>query len=277
MRALLVRYKKLGLFFLSPYLLTAAFYKSQHLWAETARDFLKIPVKLIEPWAFDYAYFGIESHQGVLTPNEWWRNHTHPILDGLSGVFYLFFVLFFIGIAAGFWRQAGRIPQGEKKSILASASIGFLFLNIIGYITYFVYPAAPPWYVEMKGLSEIDWTVPANPAGALAFDHLLGVGVFQGMYGLSADVFGAVPSLHVAYPALALTLAIRTRMLIFPSILYFAGMVFSAVYLNHHYVFDALVGTFYGVFVGQICDQFYIVSDFLFERQDAGFPKVLVK
>ena len=187
--------------FLAPYLCTAALYKSQHGWADGVRNLLQIPVRVVEPWAFDRAYFGVETAQGILTPNEWWRMNTHPFLDLLSGFFYLFFILIFIGIALAFYLRGKSLPCVNHGRILKSASFGFFVLNAIGYITYFLYPAAPPWYVELRGFGPIDWSVAAHPAGAEAFDRLVGVPFFKSMYGLSADVFGAVPSLHVAYPA----------------------------------------------------------------------------
>jgi len=80
--------------FVAPYLLTGLLYRSQTLWADALRRYLSVPVKVLEPWAFDLTYFGVTDQGRVLTPSEWWRFHTHPVLDILSGVYYLFFILF---------------------------------------------------------------------------------------------------------------------------------------------------------------------------------------
>jgi hypothetical protein len=240
-----------GFFFLYPFILTGLLYKSQHLWSDWVRDHLKIPVKVVEPWAFDRLYFGIETPQGRLTPNEWWRQHTHWVLDLICGAFYLLFVGIFVFFSALFARL--NIGKGfQRDRLVASLPWAFFWLNALGYITYQFWPAAPPWYVAQYGFGPVHHSVQANPAGALAFDQLLGVSFFQGMYGLSADVFGAVPSLHVAYPALTLIVALRTGKYRIPCLLYFGGMVFSAVYLNHHYVFDAIWGTLYAGVVAQL-------------------------
>ncbi len=261
--------KKFLLLFVGPFLLTALLYRHQAIGSNAIRNFFNVPVRVVEPWAFDWTYFGVATAaHGRLTPSEWWRLHTHPLLDLISGLFYLLFIFLFVLIAARFWWEAKHEKQKHRRDILQSASLGFLLLNILGYITYSLYPAAPPWYTELKGLSTLDWSTPAHAAGAQAFDALLGVQVFAKMYGMSAAVFGAVPSLHVAYPALALTLAWRGGVWRLPTWLYFLGMSFSAVYLNHHYVFDIIWGTLYGLAVGLTCERILASMASLFRRKE---------
>ena len=230
--------------FCFPFLLTALVYKSQHLWG----DWIRGAVRVREPWAFDYKYFGIDTPAGRLTPNEWWRLHTHWFFDLLAGAFYLGFVAIYIAIAAAFHFA----PRTEPKVRQFSRGMpwAFFWLNLLGYLTYYAWPAAPPWYVADHGFGPADFTVHASPAGAVAFDRLLGTSFFTGMYGLSADVFGAVPSLHVAYPALALVFSLGLKRYRLLCAFYFGCMVFSAIYLNHHYVLDALWGVAYAFFVG---------------------------
>jgi len=172
---------------------------------------------------------------------------------------------------------AEKESNRSRALTLRSASIGFFILNTLGYITYYLYPAAPPWYADLNGLHPLSshavaHTVP-NAAGALAFDQWVGLEIFSKMYGMSADVFGAVPSLHIAYPALILTLALRTRRGVGISLVYFVGMVFSAIYLNHHYIFDALWGVIYGVAVGQICERLLSGASFVLSGKKSGLSK----
>ena len=80
-------------------------------------------------------------------------------------------------------------------------------------------------------------------AGALRFDKLVGMPIMENFYGKSADVFGAVPSLHVVYPYLCLCYTWR----VLPrfrwiALAYWLLILFSAVYLNHHYFLDIFVG-----------------------------------
>jgi membrane-associated phospholipid phosphatase len=84
--------------------------------------------------------------------------------------------------------------------------------------------------------------VHASPAGAIRFDHLIGIPLMQGFYGKSADVFGAIPSLHIVYPFLAIVYGWKLRRFRFISMPYFLLVCFAAVYLNHHYLLDIFIG-----------------------------------
>ena len=127
---------------------------------------------------------------------------------------------------------------------------------MLGYTTYYWYAAAPPWYVATYGLGPANLSVQANSAGCVRFDQLLGTHFFTEMYGRAADVFGAIPSLHVAYPLLAAFFAFRFGALRIFSFCFYVLMCFSAVYLNHHYVLDIIWGSSYALLVGWIVYQF---------------------
>jgi membrane-associated phospholipid phosphatase len=123
----------------------------------------------------------------------------------------------------------------------------FFVVNVLGFITWFFYPVAPPWYVDMYGLDTIVLDVPMNPARTVRFDALFGTSFFTGWYGAGANPFGAIPSLHISYPVLSVVFAMRLKKLRKFTVL-FAGLVgFAAVYLNHHYLIDVLLGVVYGL------------------------------
>jgi hypothetical protein len=125
----------------------------------------------------------------------------------------------------------------------------FFLTNVAGFVTYHVYPAAPPWYYHAHGC-EISMT--ALPSAGPRLEHLdavLGIDYFKGMYGRSSDLYGAVPSLHVAYPLLIVIEGWRAfgwvgRAL---SLVFLVSMGFAALYLDHHWVIDVLLGSFYCV------------------------------
>jgi hypothetical protein len=179
--------------------------------------------------------FGIHNAQALLTPNEFWLQHTNPVLDLLTGIFYLCWVpvpLLFAGIL--FFRN---------REAFLRFSLTFLFVNLIGFTLYYIYPAAPPWYVQQHGFDFIAGT-PGNTAGLARFDTLLHTEIFRGLYSKSSNVFAAMPSLHAAYPLIVLYFGIRYRMgwiNIFFLIL-MTGIWFAAVYNSHHYVLDVLAG-----------------------------------
>jgi membrane-associated phospholipid phosphatase len=72
------------------------------------------------------------------------------------------------------------------------------------------------------------------------------------MYGRSADVFGAIPSLHIAYPLLAAFFAFQFGALRIFCFCFYLLMCFSAVYLNHHYILDIIWGSAYALVVDWI-------------------------
>ena len=242
-----------------PFLLTGILYDSQRFYA----DYLRGPIHVTEPYNFDKRFFGIHVADGrVLTPNEWWQLHTHPALDLITGFAYLVFFGAFV-IECGyfyFWvsrkgtetMSPARVREKAKRMVWS-----FLWLNLVGYSTYYWYAASPPWYVALYGLGPARTDVPANPAGCLRFDQLLGTHFFSEMYGRAADVHGAIPSLHVAYPFLALLFAFQFKRLRIFSICFYALMCFSAVYLNHHYILDILWGSSYAIILTVVLDYYF--------------------
>lgn len=132
----------------------------------------------------------------------------------------------------------------------------FFWLNLIGYSTYYWYAAAPPWYVELYGLGPAKMDVAAHSAGCARFDQILGTHFFSEMYGRAADVFGAIPSLHVAYPLLAVYFAFQYGSLRLFCVGFYLLMCFSAVYLNHHYMLDIIWGSTYALCVGWLTFQY---------------------
>ena len=212
-----------------PYLLYALVYDSMRWYA----DYIRSPIIHVhEPYDFDLHWFGIHG----LTPNEWLQQHTSAPLDLVCGLAYT--PMFFIGesvLLSIYFIAKGKVRRAERFTWI------FVISNLIGFAFYYVYPAAPPWYVSDHGFA-VDLSVHASPAGAIRFDHLIGIPLMQGFYGKSADVFGAIPSLHVVYPFLALIYGWYLRRFRLIAAVYFLLVCFAAVYLNHHYLVDIFLG-----------------------------------
>ncbi len=244
--------------FTLPLFLTSLIYDSQRYYA----DYLRGPIHVKEPYEFDKFFFGINTAAGKLTPNEWFQIHTHPILDFICGVAYIIFISFYVGIAAyfRFWASRSGTYLRHPRSILLRAPQmmwGFFWLNMVGYSTYYWYAASPPWYVAMYGLGPAKLDVLANVAGCGRFDSLIGVPLFAGWYGKSADVHGAIPSLHIAYPLMAVYYAFRFGALKKLTFGFYFLMCFSAVYLNHHYLLDIIWGSIYAIVVAFSTDMIW--------------------
>jgi membrane-associated phospholipid phosphatase len=210
------------------------------------------PVHVAEPYYFEKHWFGINTPEGRLTPNEYFETRHIPFLDIVTGLFYLTWVP--IPLLFAFWLLR------NNKPLFLKFSYAFLFVNIIGILIYYLYPAAPPWYVEQYGF-EVIYNTPGNAAGLLEFDRLLDVGLFAGIYEKNASVFAAIPSLHSAFPVMCLLYGWRlkkTWLNVFFSVIV-AGIWFAAVYSRHHYIIDVLIGGAVAVFS-------YFVFEFLSEK-----------
>jgi inositol phosphorylceramide synthase catalytic subunit len=244
--------------FALPICLVSVIYDSQRYYAH----FLRGTVHVAEPFAFDKRFFGIATAKGVLIPAQWWQLNTHWALDLVTGLAYILFIPVFAACALymRFWLSRTGTGIAHPRSIAYRSpqiAWAFLWVNVAGYLTYLIYPAAPPWYVELYGLGPARLDIPASAAGCARFDALVGLPIFREWYGKIAVIHGAIPSLHVAYPLIIAYYAFRFGALRLFSSLFFLLMCFSAVYLNHHYVLDVLWGAAYGAAVAFGLDMYW--------------------
>ena len=246
-----------------PFILTALVYDSQRFYGESIRG----TIHILEPYLFDRYFFGIQSNHQVLTPNEWWQLHTHPVLDFIAGIAYLVFFILFICIAIYFTFFLGRrgnqrMSGPQIQEVAFKMPWAFFFLNMLGYSTYYWYAAAPPWYVAKYGFGPVLSNAPSDMAGCIRFDQLMGVQIFKSMYCRAADVFGAIPSLHVSYPLLAVIFAFYFGSARLFCISFYIVMCFAAVYLNHHYILDIIWGSAYALAIGWITLRWHSLRNF---------------
>lgn len=196
-------------------------------------------VHVAEPYLLERAWFGV----GGRTLNEIFLEHHWDVLDLACGFAYLTYVGEYLALPILLFFR-GHLDKAETFGRC------FLLVNVMGFVTYYVYPAAPPWYVTQYGLGPARMDVRPAAAAAQRFDILLGTHFFDEMYGRGVDVFGAFPSLHVSYPMLAVLLAFRMpelRWARWPAVGFFLLMCLSAVYLQHHYVIDVVLGVAYAL------------------------------
>ena len=229
------RVRPLFLFFL-PIIIVGTVYDAQRYWA----DDLRAMVLVAEPHFWELNWFGISDGGLEVTPATSWQTRTHPAWDLICGAAYLLFIPVFF-ITAGWWRFKERQPGAEL------VMWAMLWLNLAGYVAYLIYPAAPPWYVDHYGLGPAVLSAAPEAAGAARFDALLGVDWFAGYYGRNANVFGAIPSLHVGQTFLSVLFAWQFRSLRSLTTPFWLLVLFASVYLNHHYVVDGLVGMVFAV------------------------------
>lgn len=226
---------------LLPVVLMAAVYDGQGYVRSSLHGQLTIHVS--QPADWDRALFGITTPSGVLTPPEWAQRHPRPLLDVICSVVYLSFIPAFIGVAL--WLRRPGPDLNRRTFRTESMTWAFFWLGLVSCVTYYLYPAAPPWYLAEYGPGPAVLDAPPSAAGASRADALLDTTVFQEFYARSPNVFGAIPSLHVAIPLLALIFGWPNRILRSLLAAYTALMAFSAVYLNHHYIVDLIWGAVY--------------------------------
>ena len=192
-------------------------------------------VHILELYNTEKLLFGIRENGIIISPNEFWLTRNNTYLDIMSGIFYLCWIP--VPLAFATWLFF------NDKVIFLQFSISFVFVNMMGFIIYYIYPAAPPWYLENYGNVFIADTK-GNTAGLHRFDDFFKVGIFNSLYSKSSNVFAAMPSLHSSYPVVVLYYGIKKRVgwvnLLF--IIVMLGIWFAAVYTSHHYLIDVLAG-----------------------------------
>ena len=193
------------------------------------------PVHIEELYLAEKAIFGIRSGGEILTPNEFWQQHSTVLLDVMSGAFYLCWIPLPLAFAAFLFYS------NRRQFIYFSLS--FLLVNLLGFVVYYLYPAAPPWYVQQYGFEFIAAT-PGSMAGLAGFDAFFNIQLFSTLYAKGSNVFAAMPSLHSAYPLVVFYYGLKNRLgwvnVVFGIVV--AGIWFAAVYTSHHYVLDVLAG-----------------------------------
>jgi membrane-associated phospholipid phosphatase len=192
-------------------------------------------VHITELVELESRFFSVLTEAGPRTLSDVIASHTHPLLDLWCGATYLSWVLGVL-VAAAYLFTRHRRGAFEL-------SLGFLVVNLAGWAIWFLYPAAPPWYVDLYGTGPAVLHAPSSAAGLARFDALLGVPLTSSLYSKSAYVFGAMPSLHVAYATLVAWVSFPVGGKLRAAGLGFAAsMAFSAVYLRHHYIIDVVAG-----------------------------------
>lgn len=192
---------------------------------------LRGEIHVADIYQAELALFGIDGQ----VPALWFEAHTHPAVDLVTGASYMVYMYVPIGLSV--------VLYFIDKERMLLVGLAFFFTNLLGMVVYLAFPAAPPWYVADYGLGPADLSALPNAAGTLRFDQLLGIDYFQTFYQRSANVFGAVPSLHVAYPAsTALALVGMGKRWWLSVAIFTAVVAFAAVYLQHHYILDLIAG-----------------------------------
>lgn len=173
----------------------------------------------------------------TITLQQWWWNGHVQWYDFYFYLLYTFHFLAPLLLAVLIWKV--------KRSLYWPFVVGLVGLSFMAFITYVLFPAAPPWMASDMGLIE--------PIHRISSDiwYAMGVTNFSALYAnISPNAVAAVPSLHAAYPVLFVLFAgklfglKRTWWLWFYPLSVWLGVV----YLGEHYAIDVILGLLYALF-----------------------------
>jgi hypothetical protein len=208
-------------------------------WMRVYPNYRVNPIDVEALYNLEKSLFGIMENGIKQIPAEYFTQHNHPIADFFAGIFYLGWIP--IPVIFGLY-----LYLKNQKDLFLRFSMVFIFVNLLGFVCYYIHPAAPPWYALNYGFEPLLDT-PGNTAGLSRFDDLMGFPLFDSIYGRNANVFAAIPSLHSAYLVIALFYAIRNKCnftILIGIGIFLCGIWATAVYTAHHYIIDVVLGIF---------------------------------
>jgi membrane-associated phospholipid phosphatase len=138
----------------------------------------------------------------------------------------------------------------KRRALFYRFAAAMLTLSFAGALTFYFFPAAPPWAAGEDGLLPGLIRIPHNPApdpsGAHSY-HSISISKI-----IDPNPYAAIPSLHAGYAFLCflflVTIAWKTRWRWWAlglGGLYALAQSFAVVYTGNHYVIDLLMGYLY--------------------------------
>jgi len=202
-------------------------------------DGLLFPAHELPQIKLENALFGTPAPTVWLQSHMWHPDHLHW-WDYAAWFVYLTHFLATLIAAAVLWTFA--------HSRFARYATMVCALAVVGFLTYVLFPAVPPWMAAQNGnLGESNRIVP------IAWKHIP-IGHFNTLFEQGvhyANNVAAIPSLHAGY-ALLLSLYLwrlvprwaRPLLAVYP-----LAMTWALVYTGEHYVVDCVLGWIYAVAV----------------------------
>jgi membrane-associated phospholipid phosphatase len=179
---------------------------------------------------------------GGNVPTVWLQQHLYDPnsirwYDVMASWVYFSHFVVALGVAVVLWLR--------RPALWAAFMRRWFALSALGLITYFAYPAAPPWWASKFGLLADD-VVRISTRGWQAIG-LHGAGNVLNAGQWAANPVAAMPSLHTAFALFVVVYFFgRIRRRWWPLLLaYPAAMTFTLIYTGEHYMIDVLVGWVY--------------------------------
>jgi membrane-associated phospholipid phosphatase len=182
----------------------------------------------------------------------------HGTVSWYDYVFYLAYMLHFIlplGLALLIWKIR---PEAYWRFVTT-----FLIVAFGGFVTFFLFPAAPPW------LAAANSYIPNITRISSDVWSSLGLKDFPSFYNhISPNPVAAVPSLHAAWATLiaVFTYSLFGRRWALLAACYPALIFIGTVYQGEHYVFDVLAGILYALIGYMLAPQVVRAAEKAFGR-----------
>jgi membrane-associated phospholipid phosphatase len=135
----------------------------------------------------------------------------------------------------------------RRRALFYRFAATMILLSFAGALTFYLFPAAPPWAAGEQGLLSGVIRIPHNPAPNPFGAH--GYHAFSLSKIIDPNPYAAIPSLHGGYAFLCFlfvaTVLWSTRWrwwALLLGALYALAQSFAAVYTGNHYVIDLLIG-----------------------------------
>lgn len=176
--------------------------------------FGQVPTVILQRWLFNPNYL------------HWY--------DYMSGFLYEIHFVVVLFVAFIFW-------MSDRESFELYI-FGMVILSYMAFVTYFAFPAAPPWLASQMG-----FIPPITHITNIVFSHFFNFVALPTVYKYFAEnPVAAVPSLHAGYPFFtALFIGKKYPKWIPFLALYILAIGFAVIYLGEHYFFDVILGMLY--------------------------------
>jgi hypothetical protein len=141
----------------------------------------------------------------------------------------------------------------RRRALFLRFAASMLVLSFAGALTFFLFPAAPPWAAAQSNLIEPITKLTGSPASSVASSATRSslpdtVGAWSVSRLIDPNPYAAVPSLHGGYAFFVFlfvaTLLWRTRWrwVVPLAALYPLAQSFAVIYTGNHYVVDLVIG-----------------------------------
>jgi hypothetical protein len=187
-------------------------------------------------WKFDVLLFG---RVPSVVLQHWFFNANHiHWYDYVATILYLMHYVTPMIVGYVFWQM--------DRKYFKEYVIGIVALSYLTFLTYLIFPAAPPWIAAQQGNIP-----PLQHVTTIVLSHMFSYVAVPTVYGwFGANLYAAVPSLHAAFPLLTALFIGKKWPKVWPILVVYVLAVWVAViYLGEHYVFDVLLGAIYALFV----------------------------